>query len=137
MKKNWWWKWTVERPAAFGDWLWLVLVVLPADFLDRLTFRKAVALLLPVAILTIAFAHNVPLPPEVLFLGDAFAYLDVLTIFLMLVALGRAKELLYIVQHAFLNAARRLTKGLVLKSWRVDARHRRARGENGRKHPPR
>ena len=60
--------------------------MLPADFLDRLTFRNAVALLLPLAILTIAFAHNVPLPPEVLFLGDALAYLDVLTIFLMLAA---------------------------------------------------
>jgi hypothetical protein len=33
MKKNWWWRWTVERPAAFGDWLWLVLVVQPANFL--------------------------------------------------------------------------------------------------------
>ena len=128
MKKNWWWRWTVERPAAFGDWLWLVLVVLPADFLDRLTFRKAVALLLPLAILTIAFAHNVPLPPEVLFLGDALAYLDVLTIFLMLAAFGRARQLVYVVQEVLANAARSLAP----KIRRADSRHRRARGEGKR-----
>lgn len=135
MKKNWWWRWTVERPAAFGDWLWLVLVVLPADFLDRLTFRKAVALLLPVAILTIAFAHNVPLPPEVLFLGDALAYLDLLTIFLMLAALGRARQLLYAVQYALGNAARWLAKALARP--RADSRHRRAHSESSRKRSPR
>ena len=137
MEKNWWWRWTVERPAALGDWLWLVLVVLPADFLDRLTFRKVVALLLPLAILTIAFAHNVPLPPEVLFLGDAFAYLDVLTILLMLAALGRARQLLYVVHIALANAARSLAKALVPETRRTDARHRRARDEGGRKRPPR
>ena len=135
MKKNWWWRWTVERPAALGDWLWRVLVVLPADFIDRLTFRKAVGLLLPVAILTIAFAHNVPPPPEVLFLGDALAYLDVLTIFLMLAALGRARQLLYVVQVALANAARSLAKALAPETRRADSRHRRARGE--RKQSPR
>jgi hypothetical protein len=74
-----------------GDGLWLVLVVPPADFLDRLMLRKVIA---PMAILTIAFARNVPLPPEVVVLGDALAYLDVLTIFLTLAALGRLRQLL-------------------------------------------
>jgi hypothetical protein len=31
---------TVERPAAFGDWLWMVFVVEFADFLNRLTPRR-------------------------------------------------------------------------------------------------
>src|SRR5215472_5276504 len=87
MKKNWWWTWTVERPAAFGDWLWLMLVVLPADLLNRLTVRKAIAFI-PVVVLILAFAHNIPLPPEILFLGDALAYFDVLTIIFLLAARG-------------------------------------------------
>jgi len=39
MWKALWQKWTIDRPAALGDWLWDVLVVQLAAFLDRLTLR--------------------------------------------------------------------------------------------------
>jgi hypothetical protein len=131
MKKNWWRRWTVERPAAFGDWLWLVLVVLPAEWLDRLTIRKIIAFV-PVVILAIAFAHNVPLPPEILFLGDALAYLDMLTILFLLAAIGRAGAILYFVRQMIGNAARALAKTLAPALRRADFRHRRANSANGR-----
>ena len=132
MKKNWWWRWTVERPAAFGDWFWLVLVVLPADFLDRLTLRKIIAFV-PVVILAIAFAHNIPLPPEILFLGDALAYLDILTIVFLLAAIGRAGAILYFVRQVVGNTARALAKALMPAIRRADFRHRRGNGAITRK----
>jgi hypothetical protein len=121
MRDDWWWRWTVEKPAAFGDQLWLALVVRPAEFLDRLTIRRIVALI-PIAILAIAFAHNVPLPPEILFLGDALAYLDVLTFVALLAAFARASAVLYISR----NLARRVFQTLATIARRTDFRHRRA-----------
>jgi hypothetical protein len=131
MKKNGWRRWTVERPAAFGDWLWLVLVVLPADWLDKLTWRKIIAFI-PVIVLAIAIAHNVPLPPEILFLGDALAYLDMLTILLLLAAIGRVGAILYFVRQMVGNAARGLAKALTPAIRRADPRHRRANNTAGR-----
>jgi hypothetical protein len=132
MKKNWWRRWTVERPAAFGDWLWLALVVLPANVLDRLTVRKVIVLS-PVAILAIAFAHNIPLPPAIVFPGDALAYLDILTILFMLAAIGRAGALLYFVRQATGNALRWLARALTTGIGHADSRHRRAHRESARK----
>jgi hypothetical protein len=125
MKNDWWWRWTVERPAAFGDWLWLVLVLQPAHFLNRLTLRKVIAFI-PVVILIIAFAHNIPLPSEVLFLGDALAYLDVLTILFLVTAIARTGAVLYSVRQMVGNAARRLAKAIAPIARRADSRHRRA-----------
>jgi hypothetical protein len=125
MKKNWWWRWTVERPAAFGDLLWLVLVVQPADFLNRLTLRKVIAFI-PVVILIIAFAHNILLPPQILFLGDALAYLDILTIVFFVTAIARAGAVLYFARQIFGDAARGLAKAIAPIARRADSRHRRA-----------
>jgi hypothetical protein len=132
MRKDWWWRWTVEKPAAFGDWLWLVLVVLPAERLERLTIRKIIALL-PIAVLAIAFAHNIPLPPEILFLGDALAYLDILAIVLLLAAMGRAGAILYLVRRMAGDAARWLARAAAPAIRWADSRHRRANGAAGRK----
>ena len=43
MKHGLWRKWTVDKPAAFGDWLWDVFVVELAAALDRVTLRDVVA----------------------------------------------------------------------------------------------
>jgi hypothetical protein len=127
MKKNWWRRWTVERPAAFGDWLRLVLVVLPADFLNKLTVRKVIALI-PVAILLVAFAQHIPLPPEIVFFGDALAYLDILTIVFVLAAIARAGAILYFVRQMAESIAHRLAKAIMPMVRRADSRHRRAVG---------
>jgi hypothetical protein len=132
MKNNWWWRWTVERPAAFGDWLWLMLVVLPAGFLDRLTIRKVIAFI-PWVILAIAIAHNVPLPPEIVFLGDALAYLDLLTILFLLSAIGRAGAILYYVRQMIGHAALGLARAFAPLIRRADHRHGRANGATGRR----
>jgi hypothetical protein len=127
MKKSWWWRWTVEGPAAFGDWLRLMLIVLPADFLNRLTVRKVIALI-PVAVLIIAFAHHIPLPPEIVVLGDALAYLDILTIVFVLAAIARAGAILYFARHIAGKVAHGLAKAILPMVRRADSRHRRAAG---------
>jgi len=39
MWKALWQKWTIDRPAMLGDWLWDIFVVQFAAFLNRLTLR--------------------------------------------------------------------------------------------------
>ena len=60
MLKQLWKKWTIDKPAAFGDLLWEVLVVQFAAFLDRLTLRRIIAFI-PVIILIVAYAHSMPI----------------------------------------------------------------------------
>ena len=43
MWKRLWQKWTIDKPAAFGDWLYQILVVELAALLDRLTLRQVIA----------------------------------------------------------------------------------------------
>jgi hypothetical protein len=50
MWRRFWRKWTVDKPADFGDWLWDVFVVQFAAFLSRLTVRQVIAFI-PVLIL--------------------------------------------------------------------------------------
>ena len=63
MWKTLWQKWTIDKPAALGDWLWDVFVVQLAALLDRLTLRKIIALI-PIVILILAYDHQIPLPPH-------------------------------------------------------------------------
>jgi hypothetical protein len=130
MKKNWWWRWTVEKPAAFGDLLWDVLVVQLADFLARLTIRKIVSFI-PVVALVVAYSHNVPVSPALLFLGDAMAYLDILAIMFLIEAIARAGTILYVVKRIAEHAIR-ITTAVVLGIRRLDFRHRRLRANNRR-----
>jgi hypothetical protein len=75
--KNWWRKWTYEIPLAFSDALWEVCVVQFADFLDRLTLRKAIELVL-IFIIALAFIQTLPLDLAFLFAGDTLMYLEFL-----------------------------------------------------------
>jgi hypothetical protein len=126
MWKQMWRKWTIDRLAAFGDRLWEMLVVEPAAFLDRLTLRQVIAFI-PVVILVVAYAHSIPIPPELLLVGDVLAYIDIFSIILLLSLIGRAAPILYVVRLAaqhLLELARQARAGLR----RPDLRHRRAGG---------
>src|SRR5580692_6288470 len=79
-----WKKWTVDKPAAFGDWLWDAFVVQLAARLDRLTLREVIAFI-PVLILIFAYLHRIPIPPELMLVGDLFAYIDVFAMIFILV----------------------------------------------------
>ena len=111
MWKRLWQEWTIDKPAAFGDWLYQILVVELAALLDRLTLRQVIAFI-PVVILVIAYAHSIPIPPELMLVGDLLAYLDIFSILLLLSVIGRVSAILYVVRRMadrvlrFVNLAR-------------------------------
>jgi hypothetical protein len=130
MRKQFWRTWMVDRPAMFGDWLWQVFVVDLAALLDRLTWRQVIAFV-PVIILLLAYAHNIPLPPEGLLLSDMLAYIDVYSMILLVGLLGRAATILYVVRQA----ARHLIRfgGYAYMILRLPgSRHRRMSGPRNR-----
>jgi len=130
MWKLFWRKWTVDRPAALGDWLWHVLVVEFAALLDRLTWRQVIAFV-PVLILLLAYAHDIPLPPECLFVSDLLAYIDIYSMILLVGLLGRAATILYVVRQAARQAIRLV--GYAYMALRLPgSRHRRISGPRTR-----
>jgi len=86
--KRWWRRWTYEVPLAIGDALWEVLVVQLAAQLDRLTARKIIALI-PVAIIVLAYYHRIPIPPELMLIGDFLAYIDIFSVLILVGMLSR------------------------------------------------
>jgi hypothetical protein len=127
MWRQLWKKWTVDKPAAFSDLLWDVLVVQFAACLSRLTLRRVIAVI-PVLILVLAYAHSIPLPPELMLLGDFLAYIDIFTVVFLLGIVSRAATFLYMLKQVVAHATK---LGVVAR--RLDFRHRRERGTSGRK----
>ncbi|MGC2082585.1 MAG: hypothetical protein WA702_04395 [Bradyrhizobium sp.] len=120
-----WQIWTVDRPAELGDWLWDVLVVQFAAWLDRLTVRKVIALI-RVVIILLAYGHGIPIPPEFMLVGDVLAYLDIVSILLLVGILSRVSTILFVVKQAIAGVVRLtivVSGGL---RW-LNIRHRRAR----------
>jgi hypothetical protein len=130
MWKTLWQKWTIDKPAILGDWLWEVFVVQLAALLDRLTWREIVAVI-PFGILILAYYHGLPLPPELMILGDLLAYIDIFSVLILLGLLSRAATMLFVIKQASARFAR-LASDLMTRARRVDFRHRRERGHKGR-----
>jgi len=131
MWKAFWKKWTIDKPALLGDWLWDVLVVQLAAFLDRLTLRRIIAFIL-VVILILAYYHRIPLPPELLLVGDLLAYIDILSVLFLLGILSRAATVVFIMKQMAARVTR-LTCSLITEVQRLDFRHRRERGTKSRR----
>jgi hypothetical protein len=126
MLKQLWKKWTIDKPATFGDLLWEVLVVQFAAFLDRLTLRRIIAFI-PVIIVIVAYAHSIPLPPELMLVGDVLAYVDVLSVILLLGIMSRATAILFVVKQAAEQAIK-LARSMLAAMQRLDLRHGREGG---------
>ena len=131
MWKQLWKRWTIEKPAALGDWMWEIFVVQLAAFLDRITVRDVIAFI-PVLILILAYAHSIPIPPELMLLGDMLAYIDIFSALFLLGFLSRITTVMFVVKQA---AARALQLAIVLRDGlrRLDLRHRREGGAKRRK----
>ena len=127
MKHGLWRKWTVDKPAAFGDWLWDVFVVELAAALDRVTLRDVVAFI-PVVILIFAYLHRIPTPPELMLVGDLLAYIDVFAMVFLLSMIGRVGVVLYFLKRT-IEFAIGCVSGALTSLRRLDFRHRRATSE--------
>jgi hypothetical protein len=124
--KQYWRRWTYEVPLAIGDALWEVLVVQLAALLDRLTMRQVVAFI-PVVILVLAYYHRIPIPPELMLVGDFLAYIDIFSALFLLGVLSRVTTILFVVRQAATRVAA-LVGSVVTHLQRPDVRHRRQRG---------
>ena len=126
MWKRLWQTWTIDKPAAFGDLLWDVCVVQFAAFLDRLTLRQVIAFI-PVVILIVAYGHSIPIPPELMLVGDLLAYADLYSVLLLLGVISRVSTVLFVVKQAATYAAR---WAMILRAGlrRLDRRHGREGG---------
>jgi hypothetical protein len=112
-----------------------VLVVQLAAWLDRLTLRRIIALI-PLVILVLAYAHSIPIPPELMLVGDVLAYIDIFSVILLLGMLSRAAALLFVVKQATRHGIAFLTS-VFAGMRRLDFRHRRESGTRDRKRLPR
>ena len=130
MWKTLWRKWTIDKPAAFGDLLWDVFVVQLAAYLDRLTWRKVIALI-PIVILILAYDHKIPIPPTLMLVGDLLAYIDIFSMLFLLGVLSRIETISFMMKQATARAAR-LVSGLLEGMQRLDFRHRREGGARNR-----
>ena len=129
MWKAFWRKWTIDKPAAFGDLLWDVLVVQLAALLDRVTVRDIIAFI-PVVILVWAYAHHIPLPPELMLIGDLLAYIDIFSVLFLLGVLSRIATIVFMVRQASARVAG-LASSLLKRV--QDLRHRREARTRNRK----
>jgi hypothetical protein len=131
MWKAFWQKWTIDKPARLGDLLWDVFVVQLAAFLNRLTVRRVVAVV-PLVILVLAYLPRIPVPPELMLLGDLLAYIDIFSVLLLLGILSRVSTVLFGVRQMAARVGR-LAGDLMTEVRRLDFRHRRERDARGRK----
>lgn len=123
--KQWWRRWTCEVPRAIGDALWEVLVVQLAALLDRLTVRKVIAFI-PVVILVLAYYHSIPIPPELMLIGDFLAYIDIFSVLFLVGVLSRVSTILFVSKQVAARIAS-LAGHVVTHLQRLDVRHRRQR----------
>lgn len=126
-----WKKWTVDKPAAFGDLLWEILVVQLAAWLDRLTLRQVVAFI-PIVILVFAYYHSIPIPPELMLVGDVLAYIDIFSVILLLSILGRLATFWFLAKQTAEHAVR-LASRVLINVQRFGFRRQREGNMRGRK----
>jgi hypothetical protein len=95
-----WQKLTIDWPCALGDALgdrlWAALVVAPAAFLDRLTFKRVVLLAI-LALAIIAFLQIVSIDLAVVWGMDVTFYFDVAVAVMLVTARTRAHQMLLVV----------------------------------------
>ena len=127
MWKALWKKWTIDKPAAFGDLLWEVFVVQFAAYLNTLTLRRVITLI-PIVILVIAYDHKIPIPPTLMLVGDLLAYIDIFAAIFLIGILTRTTTILFVARQAMARVAR-----LLGSLQRLDFRHRREGGVRNRK----
>ena len=128
MWKQLWKRWTIEKPAAFGDWMWEVLVVQLAALLDRVTVRDVIAFI-PVLDSHRGLRPQHPASSRI----DAarrFAGLHRFSVLFLLGIFSRITTVVFIVKQA---AARALQFAIILRDGMQRIRHRREGGAKQRK----
>ena len=120
---GWWWKLTVEWPGMLGDWLWKLLVAMPAASLREMTVRRiftAMALVILVGL----FVQTLPVDFAYLVAGDMLTYLEAIGIVWLLAARGRGRDMIRMFREMARRAVRRSRKAVPIAFRRVEPRRR-------------
>jgi hypothetical protein len=131
MWKRLWKKWTLDKPAAFGELLWEVFVVQLAALLDRLTLRRVIAFI-PIVILVLAYDHSIPIPPTLMLVGDLLAYMDIFAVIFLLSIVSRVETIMFVLKQGAARAGK-IAGNLLAGARGLDFRHRREGGTKSRK----
>jgi hypothetical protein len=110
--KDWWQKLTIDWPCALGDWLWAMLVVVPAKFIDGLT-RRRVLHILGFILLLLFFQQVVMFDLTFLFGMDLGLLMEVCAAVFVLAARGQVRALLNQAQRGLKAAVRMVRRGRV------------------------
>ena len=107
-----------------------VSILNPSD--HQLAVIGQVIAFIPVLILILAYAHSIPIPPELMLVGDVLAYIDIYSAIFLLGIMSRAATILFIMKRVAAHAFR-LASSLLAGTKRLDFRHRREGGAKSRK----
>jgi hypothetical protein len=99
--------------------------VTPAEFLNRITFRK-VTRILAIVILAVAFIHTLPLDLAIIYAGDALVYFEVLTAVSVFAAQGRIRETWRLIRRLGEDWARAANKLFVAAAQKSVSHYRHA-----------
>jgi hypothetical protein len=83
-------------------------------------------------ILIFAYLHRIPIPPELMLVGDLLAYIDVFAMVFLLGMIGQVGVALYVLKRT-IDFAISCVGGALTSLRRLDFRHRRAKSEGHRK----
>lgn len=119
---NLWQKLTIDWPCALGDWLWVALVVAPAAFLDRLSFKRVV-LLAVLLLAVITFAQIVTIDVAFIWAGDMTVYFDIASAVILIAARGHARQVFRTIERQVREAARVTSD--IARQYRIRGRQRR------------
>ena len=110
--KDWWQKLTIDWPCALGDWLWAMLVVAPAKFIDGLTRRRLLHVV-GFILLLIFFQQVVMFDLTFLFGLDLGLLMEVAAAIFVLAARDRARTLVDASWRSLKAAVHRVRRGRV------------------------
>ena len=110
--KDWWQKLTIDWPCALGDWLWAMLVVVPARVLDKLT-RRRVLHVVGIVLLLIFFQQVVMFDLTFLFGVDLGLLMEVCAAIFVFTAREQARALVDTSWRNLKRVARAIRRGQV------------------------
>jgi hypothetical protein len=102
-----WQKLTVDWPCALGDFLWSLLVVRTAKWLNDLTLKRAI-MTAGMVLIVIAVAQTLPADIAIIFAGDTMAYFEIASAVMLIAVRGRVYMSLRVTVDMLCTAAARI-----------------------------
>jgi hypothetical protein len=109
MIRKLWRNLTIEWPAHLYDWLWFLLVIRPAEFLNGLLI-KHIIWTAGMLVLIVGFTQTFPIELAFIFAGDTMLYFEVVTSVMYFAAQARMRIAADAVKDATRRGLSRLSR---------------------------